>query len=378
MAARKPRAISSRNEFLRIAAWFAFALPLLIFFAGCAKKPQTTEEIREITRDLVAAAKKAAGRDAQIVIQPQMSKPVNGHAHLLADKILIQLPPNGNLAAVEAALGQVAARRGLSRLPRSTSGNSILFDYSLKDNRTHTIQIFLPAISERGGKSAASAANAPRLALIIDDMGNDLAPAQKILNLPIPLTLSILPHKEHSAEIAEEAFRRGDQVILHLPMEAEGSAAKPEAVELRVGMSAEEVDSVVSDMLSSVPYAIGVNNHEGSRATADPQLMAAVMSVLRARNLFFVDSRTTAATVAYDAAHQAGVPAASRKVFLDDVETREAVLAQLELAARDAARDGSAIAIGHPHPVTLAALAEVLAKLQAQGVRFVFVSSLVQ
>ncbi|HEV2488281.1 MAG TPA: divergent polysaccharide deacetylase family protein, partial [Candidatus Acidoferrales bacterium] len=149
-------------------------------------------------------------------------------------------------------------------------------------------------------------------------------------------------------------------------------------VELRVGMSAEEVDSVVSDMLSSVPYAIGVNNHEGSRATADPQLMAAVMNVLRARNLFFVDSRTTAATVAYDAARQAGVPAASRKVFLDDVETREAVLAQLELAARDAARDGSAIAIGHPHPVTLAALAEALPKLQTQGIRLVFVSSLVQ
>jgi uncharacterized protein len=103
-----------------------------------------------------------------------------------------------------------------------------------------------------------------------------------------------------------------------------------------------------------------------------------LMSAIRARRLFFVDSRTTVATVAYDAARHAGVPAAYRNVFLDDVETRQAVLQQLDLAARDAARQGWAIAIGHPHPVTLAALAEGLPQLQARGIRLVFVSALVQ
>lgn len=305
-----------------------------------------------------------------------MGKPANGRAGLIADDIFIQLPAGAKSAAVESALDRAAARYSLARSPRPSSAGSIRFDYSLNGSRTHTIEILTPSSEVRN--QFVGGANAPRLAIIIDDLGSDLAPVEKILNLPFPLTLSVLPNKEHSAEIAEEAFRRGDQVILHLPMEAEGNAAKPEAVELRVGMSADEVERVVSGMLASVPYVIGVNNHEGSRATADPRLMAEVMSVLRARNLFFVDSRTTAATVAFDAARQAGVPAASRKVFLDDVETREGVLAQLELAARDAARDGSAIAIGHPHPVTLTVLAESLPKLQAQGIRFVFVSSLVQ
>jgi len=106
--------------------------------------------------------------------------------------------------------------------------------------------------------------------------------------------------------------------------------------------------------------------------------MDALMPALRGRNLFFIDSRTTAATVAYDAAERAGVPAASRKVFLDDVPTKDAILAQLALAARDASRDGSAIAIGHPHAATIAALAEGVPELEARGVRLVLVSDLVR
>ncbi len=129
-------------------------------------------------------------------------------------------------------------------------------------------------------------------------------------------------------------------------------------------------------MLDTVPHAAGVNNHQGSRATADPALMAALMPALRDRGLFFIDSRTTAATVAYAAAERSGVRAASRKVFLDDTPTREAVLAQLDLAARDAIRDGSAIAIGHPHAETIAALAESLPRLEARGIRLVFASQL--
>lgn len=376
MAARNSGLASWRHVPLRQAALSAFLFLFLIFLGGCAKKPPSAPELHEITGDLVAAAKKAAGRDAQIVIRPEMSKPANGRARLIADDIFIQLPAGAKTAAVEAALDRAAARHGLSPTPRSSASGTIRFDYSLNGGRTHSIEILTPASSASASQSLSG--SGPRLAIIIDDLGNDLAPADKILELPFPLTLSILPHKEHSAEIAEKAVRRGDQVILHLPMEAESTAAKPEAIELRVGMPPEEVDRVMSEMLAAVPYVIGVNNHEGSRATADPQLMAAVMSVLHARNLFFVDSRTTAATVAYDAARQAGVPAAYRNVFLDDVESRQAVLGQFELAARDASRLGSAIAIGHPHPETLAALAEGLPKLQAQGIRLVFVSSLVQ
>ena len=102
------------------------------------------------------------------------------------------------------------------------------------------------------------------------------------------------------------------------------------------------------------------------------------MPALRRRGLFFVDSRTTAATVAYDAAERAGVRSASRKVFLDDSTNRDAILSQIDLAARDATRDGFAIAIGHPHPATIAALVEAAPRLEARGVRFVFVSQVIK
>lgn len=218
---------------------------------------------------------------------------------------------------------------------------------------------------------------APRLAIIIDDLGNDPAEAKAIVALPFPLTASVLPHLEYSTQTADAAWRRGDQVILHLPMQPVADVVKPEAIELRPGMSETQVQSALTGMLATVPHAIGVNNHEGSLATADPRLMSELMPALRSRGLFFIDSRTTAATVAYDAAEHAGVRAASRKVFLDDTPTREAVLAQLDLAARDAARNGSAIAIGHPHPATLAALSAGIPRLESRGIHIVFASDLV-
>jgi len=207
-------------------------------------------------------------------------------------------------------------------------------------------------------------------------MGNDSSQARAVLELPFPLTASVMPHREYSSQTADEVWRRGDQVMLHLPMQPIDDGAQSEKIELRVGMSADQMRSVLAGMLATVPHAVGVNNHEGSRATADPRLMGELMPLLRERGLFFIDSRTTAATVAYETAERAGVHAASRKVFLDDTATRAAVLAQLELAARDAERDGSAIAIGHPHPETIAALAEGVPKLQRRGIHLVFASQL--
>ncbi|MGH9717176.1 MAG: divergent polysaccharide deacetylase family protein [Candidatus Acidiferrales bacterium] len=231
--------------------------------------------------------------------------------------------------------------------------------------------------NRREHEEAEKSSRAPRLAIIIDDLGNDPSEARAVLALPFPITVSVLPHREYSTQTADKAWRSGDQVILHLPMQPIADGAKSEKIELCVGMRESQVRSIVAGMLANVPHAVGVNNHEGSRATADPQLMAELMPVLRARGLFFIDSRTTAATVAYATAERVGVRAASRKVFLDDVATREAVLAQLDLAAHDAMRDGSAIAIGHPHPGTIAALAEGVPKFERRGIHLVFASKLV-
>ncbi len=215
-----------------------------------------------------------------------------------------------------------------------------------------------------------------RLAIIIDDMGNDRAEDDAVIALPYPLTVSVLPHLPLSAEIADEAVRRGDEVMLHLPMQPDSETTAHEAVELRPGMPAKEVRSIFAGMLDTVPHASGVNNHEGSKATADPHLMDALMPALRERGLFFIDSRTTASTVAYDTARRYGVRAASRKVFLDDSLKKKAIQEQIDLAMKDADRDGQAIAIGHPHPETIAALREMLPRLKEHGIQLVFASEL--
>lgn len=233
------------------------------------------------------------------------------------------------------------------------------------------------AESRHPTRAPRTTAASPRLAIILDDVAADPSAVDAIFSLHYPLTLSILPNHPRSTQIAQEARRRGYQVMLHLPMESLANEI-PESQELRPGMSSEEISSLLNSMLSSVPAAAGVNNHQGSLATSNPQLMAELMPLLRSHHLFFIDSRTTAATVAYDSAQSAGVPCAFRNVpFLDDVQEASAIRSQLELAFKEAREKHEAIAIGHPHPETLRALAELLPQAEAQGVHLVHASDLV-
>jgi len=220
-------------------------------------------------------------------------------------------------------------------------------------------------------------ANGPRLAIILDDVGSDPSAVEAIFALHYPLTLSVLPNHPRSAEIAAEAHRHGYEIMLHLPMESVANES-PELNQLHPGMSSTQIASTLNSMLSSVPDVVGVNNHQGSLATSNPRLMAELMQQLHARHLFFIDSRTTAATTAYEHAQAAGVPSAFRNVpFLDDVQEVGAIRRQLELAFKDARQKHEAIAIGHPHAETLRALAELLPQAESQGIRLVHASALV-
>jgi hypothetical protein len=276
----------------------------------------------------------------------------------------------------------------LTRGSLSKSGNAIRFDYLRGDQRTHAIHMLAPSAAPAAAPSAAPAAapnasalpkGAPRLAIIIDDLGHDLSPLHEILQLHYPLTLSVIPNLPDSAEAANEAHAHGDEVLLHLPMQAIEADAKTEPVELRVGMNSGEVDKILSAMLETVPHAAGVNNHQGSRATADPALMNELMMALQRRELFFVDSRTTKETVAFDMAEKKGVRAAFRNAqFLDDTPTAAAILGQLNRAEADARRKGWAVTIGHPHAATVQVLREQLPKIEGKGIRLVFVSEVVK
>ena len=349
---------------------------------GCKKKsaPISSVGIRNITREFVFAARNASGGRAEVGMRPEYTPRQPGKQQALAaDHIYITVPlTKGGVPdraahdAIEAELARVAEFHHMQRVTRPGEPGLERFDYLIDGRRTQSIHLVTPLLR---AEVAAASAGRPRLAIVIDDLGNDRAQADSLFRLVYPLTISVLPHEANSGEIAEEAHRRGFQVMLHLPM-ASSVGATGEAVELHPGMPSADVEKTFAAMLETVPYAAGVNNHEGSLGTADQKLMDELMPLLHEHNLFFIDSRTTAATVAETAARAAGVAAGRRNVFLDDEQTVPAIRKQFDLAIRDAREKGSALAIGHPHPETLEVLNEMLPEAERQGVRLVFASDL--
>jgi polysaccharide deacetylase 2 family uncharacterized protein YibQ len=207
----------------------------------------------------------------------------------------------------------------------------------------------------RSAVDAAPGVKGPVIAICIDDLGEDLAGTDRAMALPAAVALAFLPYAEETPFLAESAARKGHLVLAHVPMQAL-SERNPGPMALKPGMSPQEVTRRLGWNLSRVPGLVGINNHEGSRFTASAEALAPVMATLKARHLFFFDSRTGPVSGVAQAAARAGVMTAGRDVFLDDDRAPAAVAAQLELLAREAKRNGVAIAIGHPHDVTLTLL----------------------
>lgn len=381
---RRPDAsVPSAAQFFPLHSILISLLAGMLFLAvGCKKKsaPVSSTAIRNISREFVFAARNASGGRAEVGMRPEYAARQPGKQQALAaDHIYITVPPTkaggpdrAAHDAIEAELGRVAEYHHLQRVTRPGAPGLERFDYLMGGRRTQSIHLITPLPK---AEAASQASGRPRLAIVVDDLGNDRAQADTLFHLAYPLTISVLPHEASSGEIAEEAHRRGYQVMLHLPM-ATNTGDKDEAIELHPGMATAEVEKTFAAMLETVPYAAGVNNHEGSLGTSDQKLMDELMPLLHQRNLFFIDSRTTAATVAETAAHAAGVAAARRNVFLDDEQSVPAIRKQFALAIRDAREKGSALAIGHPHPATLEVLGEMLPEAERQGVRLVFASEL--
>jgi uncharacterized protein len=387
--------VASRRAYIKADTFFssylktgfsslAWGLVLLALVAapGC-KKPEperlTPSKIHAITRELTDAAKSASPAGSEIRVRLQVPE---GNAEP-TDHLDITLFSNGadsvtrsQVAKIQQSLGAVATRNSLTEEP-SESRDGILFFYLRAGVRTHAIHIHPGVNLASRDSNTPGRGSTPRLAIILDDLGSDRSAAEAIFALSYPLTISVLPNHEHSIEIANEARSRGFQVLLHLPMQSIANE-QPEAQELHPGMPAAVVSTLVEQFLQNVPGVVGVNNHQGSQATSDTALMSELMPVLRDRHLFYIDSRTTAATVAFDTAKNFGVRSAFRNVpFLDDIAEVSAVRKQLNLALRGAREKGEAIAIGHPHPATLQALRDVLPQAKAQGVELVFASDLV-
>ena len=237
-------------------------------------------------------------------------------------------------------------------------------------------------VSERPGEQAVpevpEQAPAAVVAIIIDDMGNDIRQLEEVEALREPVAVAVLPDQRSSSAVAEKARQAGLDVLLHLPMQPREKVAGLGKGALMEGMGPEAIKETLGKDLASVGPVEGVNNHMGSGLTADRQAMLSLMRLLKGRGLFFVDSRTTAASQAYKAAEDEGVKAASRDVFLDDSNDPADIRAQFERLERIALKRGSALAIGHPRPATLAALREELPRLKEKGIRVARVTELVR
>jgi len=215
------------------------------------------------------------------------------------------------------------------------------------------------------------------IGIIIDDFGyrNDEV-SDGFLNLDVPLTYAVIPGHEYSKSFGEKAVGRGFEVIVHMPFENLANKGGEESFVLSTSMDSETIQERVQAALDQIPSAIGMNNHQGSKASADQHVMSNVARVLKKRNLFFVDSRTTAETVAESTMEVYKVPTTRRNIFLDNEDDEGKIHAQLIKLVEKSEEWGSAVGIGHVKPKTLKILKKYIPELQKKGYKFEFVSKM--
>lgn len=235
-----------------------------------------------------------------------------------------------------------------------------------------------PQLEASPGESASPESTGPKVAIIIDDCGYNEARCKVFLQLPIPITLSILPMTPHGKQIEADAIEAGKSVMLHLPMEPDSPQFNPGPGAITTEMTDEQVQAEVEADLNSLPEVPGANNHMGSKATSDARVMRDVLDVLQKRHMFFIDSQTSGSSVGESTARELGIPTAERDVFLDNQKDLPYIRGQLKQLEELALKRGSAIAIGHPFPSTVQALTEAIPQMENAGITFVTAESLVK
>lgn len=232
----------------------------------------------------------------------------------------------------------------------------------------------------KAAPAAAPKPNVPsavkgKLAVVIDDAGRDLESQHVYESLGIPLTLAVMPNQVHTRDAALSWHAHGLPVILHQPMESVSGIGMESKVIL-TSMGDEEIRSLLKSSLSQVPEAVGINNHQGSKATTNRHTMDVVMNELHHRHLFFFDSRTNSTTAADGAAASYGVPYVRNDLFVDNEADVAAISAMIREAAKRAQKYGTYVIIGHCRPKTAEAFRQMVPQLEKEGIQFVYVSSL--
>lgn len=234
----------------------------------------------------------------------------------------------------------------------------------------------LPRVTPKRQKAKASKGHRGDIVLIIDDLGFDGQPLERLMALDPNVNVAILPNGTRASEFANRLHERGFEVLCHLPMQPRGKET-PGRNAILTSMSDEEIARATRENIEAVPHARGVNNHMGSLATSDRRVMNSVIGAMP-DGMYFIDSRTGGGSVASDVARELNVRTAARHVFLDDAPNERAVRRQLQALAEAAEKRGVAIGIGHPYPVTMRVLADELPGLRARGFRLVRASEIVR
>lgn len=272
----------------------------------------------------------------------------------------VRVPRSMNVVSLQQKLVACLHEYNATVLPSQRSARE--FSYALNAQTLGTIRLLQEPAAKASG----------RIAIVIDDFGHhDNAAIAKFINLPFTITYAIIPGLPHSQNVARKLERLRKTVIVHMPMEAMEKQVETNGYELRVGMPAEEIRNRVRKARTLLPYAVGMNNHMGSRATQDEALLQALFEELRASKYFFLDSRTIETTKAFSLAKSNGLEAALNDTFLDSVEELDAVRKKVWRLAEIAERNGTAIGIGHPYAITLQAMQEIVPVLEQRGYTFI-------
>lgn len=288
-----------------------------------------------------------------------------------------ETPPDASLVQINLAIVRAARAMGCRVISCREGKDGTIITMEIGTRRALTHKCVIKRGSERQHQARRAEPLAPAVAVCVDDFGFfDNTLVEEFLALDVPLTISVIPGLKHSERIARKAAEAGKDVLCHLPMEAEKEGWDSGEIPLiRTSMKAKEIEAAVVKALDTTPGAIGMNNHMGSRATADRALMRAVLQVCKTRGLFFFDSVTTPHSVARDVAREMGVAEAGNDLFADAVpaETRDNMQKLISIAARR----GSAIGIVHVKKETLEDLRWMIDAAREEGVDFLTISEMI-
>ena len=334
------------------------------------------ENVKQADYALVQAMLRLGMRPTDTVIEktelrhgPNGQPGTNGDAyHFQRLRIPVGGDPQPFTTALRESLQAWAERAELAQVVADSTKS--VWSLSVGGVQTHELVLWLakpgapfapvpPELRPRPMPSLRRAGEPARLVLVMDDLGQSMPAVRRLLDLPYPVTFAIWPDSSHAREAALAAHAAGREIIVHQPMEPLGyPKVKPGPGALMAGADEAFIEEQIRKAFAKVPYAVGLNNHMGSRFTQNGAGVRAVLRVLRAKNMLALDSVTHPASQFYAEGLRHGLPTLRRDVFLDVTAKREAVLQQLRKAEKVALLTGHAVAIGHPLPETLAALQE--------------------